>query len=143
MDSISNSITAPQSIWATVQSNGSSVYLHVLLTRVNPAVRSTTDMRISKMNNDIIDKKALSHGEALYGVVGLIKYDKVPRYYQHRYLLSDFGWAEVSPIEGKTWMILFFQLCILHISYLFLDGYISTSYIYTYIHTYIHTYTHT
>jgi hypothetical protein len=39
-------------------------------------------------------------GKPLHGVVRLIKYDKIPKSFRHRYLLSDFGIVSISAEEG-------------------------------------------
>ena len=31
----------------------------------------------------------------------MIKHDAVPKYFKHRYLLSDFGWVVMDPLDGR------------------------------------------
>jgi hypothetical protein len=94
----SQHFVASDTVWREVESNKTSVYLHVVL------VRSTEGIAI-------VNKQSLSGGKALYGVVRLIKHDKIPRSYKKRYLLSDLGMAEVSELDGT---ILLSILNILH-----------------------------
>lgn len=39
-------------------------------------------------------------GNALYDVIGMVKYDNVPKHFRQRYLLSDFGLVTPSQEEG-------------------------------------------
>jgi hypothetical protein len=32
----------------------------------------------------------------------MIKHDAIPRYFKHRYLLSDFGWVPMDPLDGRS-----------------------------------------
>jgi hypothetical protein len=58
--------------------------LHVLIRKSN----------IEKVNN--ITHNLFKEGSALYGVVNMIKLDKIPKSFKHRYLLSDFGLVNIS-----------------------------------------------
>lgn len=97
--SISHAVLAPfedhlvvnttKHVWQQLVSNKTSVYLHVLLMRSGLSDRDVS-----------ITSKTLERGDALHGVVGMVKYDKIPRQFRQRYLLSDFGLVEVSPLEG-------------------------------------------
>ena len=78
--------------WQHLAFNKTSVFLHVLLTR---SVSSSA-------SREVINSKVFSSGEALHGVVGMVKYDKIPRSFRQRYLLSDFGWVNISALEGNT-----------------------------------------
>lgn len=31
----------------------------------------------------------------------MIKHDVIPKNFRHRYLLTDFGWVEMEPIDGE------------------------------------------
>jgi len=55
----------------------------------------------SSPQREVINSKVFSSGEALHGVVGMVKYDKIPRSFRQRYLLSDFGWVNISSMEGN------------------------------------------
>lgn len=78
--------------WQHLASNKTSVFLHVLLARSGG----------SSASREVINSKVFSSGEALHGVVGMVKYDKIPRSFRQRYLLSDFGWVNISALEGNT-----------------------------------------
>lgn len=86
---------APGAVWKEIESNRTLVFLHVVLMRapVSSNVRNAVQ---------VVDQKSISSGEALYGVVGLIKHDKIPRHFYKRYLLADVGWATMSPLEGMV-----------------------------------------
>ena len=104
-------------IWKQLHNNSSQVYLHVLLSRHRyPSNSHTMDNSeldqfvpssgsdsptITSASADTINRSMLESGEALHGVVGLVKFDKVPKHFRHRYLLSDFGWVNVSTEDGK------------------------------------------
>lgn len=74
-------------MWESLQFNQSNVYLHALVTRGSEI--------------DEISSNHLRNGTALYGVVGLIKYDIIPKTFRHRYLLSDFGLVNISEVDGE------------------------------------------
>jgi len=78
-------------VWQNLASNKTSVFIHVLLTRASA----------SSPQREVINSKVFSSGEALHGVVGMVKYDKIPRSFRQRYLLSDFGWVNISSMEGN------------------------------------------
>lgn len=74
--------------WKQIKSNKTDVFLHVVM--------------ISSDNmDDQINHTAISSGKALYGHVRMIKYDKIPKSYRQRYLLSDFGWVDTSAQEAE------------------------------------------
>ena len=75
--------------WIPIQSNKSEVFLHALL------VKQDSDAEVNE-----ITQKMIKSGEALYAVVGLIKYDVIPRNFRQRYLLSDFDLVKITPLEG-------------------------------------------
>eukprot|EP01032_Pedospumella_encystans_P015608 gene15608-17839_t len=77
--------------WQHLASNKTSVFLHVLLTRSGG----------SSSSREVINSKVFNSGEALHGVVGMVKYDKIPRSFRQRYLLSDFGWVNISTLEAE------------------------------------------
>ena len=73
-------------LWKALHSNQSNVYLHAFIHR-GVAIDDVTNMH-------------LRNGTVLYGIVGLVKYDKIPKSFRHRFLLSDFGWATMSEEDG-------------------------------------------
>lgn len=87
-------VKASDNVWEQLSSNRSSVYLHVLL------LKSRSDTADHRNTVEIVNSKVLNSGDALYGVVGLVKYDKIPRHFKHRYLLSDFGMVDIPEEEG-------------------------------------------
>lgn len=60
-----------------------------------------TKQSTSKDSVDEISTKMMRAGEALYGVIKMIKYNKIPAYFRHRYLLSDLGWISMTEEEGS------------------------------------------
>ena len=66
-------------IWRAIHSNRSEVYLHVYLST----------------------KTLQSTGDTLHGVVKLIKYEKIPKAFKFRYLLSDYGYVQMSDEEKQ------------------------------------------
>jgi hypothetical protein len=78
-----------------------SVFLHVLVLkdRGTPIINPETGKEEAL---DEITSTMLNKGEALYGVVNLVKYDKIPKHFRQRYLLSDFGLVGVSADEGTV-----------------------------------------
>ena len=91
--SYSNSTyTLPDDLWYDIRHNQSSIYLHVLIQRDNPP-------HDSKLTDTTIKNKTIK-GSQLVGSVQLIKYDKIPKSYRQRYLLSDFGLVNISSADG-------------------------------------------
>jgi hypothetical protein len=86
-------VNASSAIWKEIGANKTSVYLHVVLTRCSASAAATS---VSVVSTDTI--KA---GEALHGVVGLIKHDHIPKSFRQRYLLSDFGLVTLTPEQGE------------------------------------------
>ena len=87
-----NTYTLPDDLWYDIRHNQSSIYLHVLIQRDNPPLdRKLTDPTI---------KNKIIKGSQLVGSVQLIKYDKIPKSYRQRYLLSDFGLVNISSSDG-------------------------------------------
>ena len=39
----------------------------------------------------VVDSRHIQEGAVLHGAVQLVKYDKVPKHFRHRYLMSDLG----------------------------------------------------
>ena len=76
----------PRNMWNNIHSNSTtkSVYLHVLIRKSNVE------------NVDNVTHNLFREGSALYGTVNLIKLDKIPKSFKHRYLLSDFGLVNIS-----------------------------------------------
>lgn len=86
-DSGQNVSIAHPKIWSILTSNRSDVYMHVLAIQED-------------VKADVINATFLQSGFGLYGMVGMVKYDPIPSHYHHRYLLSDFGYVQMSDIEG-------------------------------------------
>lgn len=86
-----NNIAISNSMWNNIQSNSTtrSIYFHVLIRKSH----------IEKVNN--ITSNLFKEGSALYGVVNMIKFDKIPKSFKHRYLLSDFGLVNTSDSDLK------------------------------------------
>ena len=85
-----NTSTLPDDLWYDIRHNQSSIYLHVLIQRDNPPPQ---DSKLTVKNKTI-------KGSQLVGSVQLIKYDKIPKSYRQRYLLSDFGLVNISSSDG-------------------------------------------
>ncbi len=83
-------VNTTATVWQQLTTNSTDVFLHALLVRSDLAAA-----------NKVLDKKAFSRGEALHGVVRMVKHDKIPRHFRQRYLLSDFGLVNISAVEGK------------------------------------------
>jgi len=94
--STQNVTITSRKIWQPIQNNQSNVYLHVLLLKQNPDT-----VLVNDLPNVQISQKMISTGEALYAVVGLIKFDKIPKIFRQRHLLSDFGLVPVTPLEAE------------------------------------------
>jgi hypothetical protein len=89
-DNNSSNKTISKKLWKTVLSNRTDLYLHVLII--------SADFK----HIDEISSRAISNGTVLYGGVGLIKFDKIPKAFRQRYLLSDLGLGEgLSELEAK------------------------------------------
>ena len=84
---------ASERIWAALHGNRSDVFLHVL------AVRGDGAYADSGAN---VTAAAQQEGDALHGVVRMVKYDVIPKYFKHRYLLADLGsgWADEDPDDA-------------------------------------------
>jgi hypothetical protein len=92
---INNNITsAPLRVWNYIKTNKTDVYMHVMAMR--------NDYKI-----DDLSIASLQSGYVLYGVVKMIKYDNIPLSYHHRYLLSDFGYASISELDGNRYTYFF------------------------------------
>lgn len=68
-----------EKIWSSIRNNRSEVFLHVEVTPDAPH----------------------SPRDVLYSSIKLIKFDKIPKSFSYRYLLSDFGWVENSKEEKE------------------------------------------
>jgi hypothetical protein len=88
------SIGSPK-IWSQLRSNKTSVYLHVLVLKAKNSHEGIDD--IEEVGSGMIQR-----GEALYGIVKMVKYDKIPKHFRHRYLLSDFGLVNMTALEGEV-----------------------------------------
>lgn len=94
-NSYNNSVISTNVMFQELRSNYSNIFLHVLARKHSS--KSTS------MKKDVVEitNKDLQAGDYLYGAVRLIKYDYIPKHYQYRYLLSDFGLVNISEMEGK------------------------------------------
>ena len=101
---IAQNVIAADTIWRQVHANKTSVYLHVLLTTTNNGNTESDSQGEKEQDKEradiVVTSKRFAAGLALHGVVGLIKYDKIPKSFKYRYLLSDFGLVDVTPQEG-------------------------------------------
>lgn len=82
---------ASSAVLQGLRSNSSDVYLHVVLVKCDGTGKPITSD---------VSAKTLAAGDALYDVIRMTKHAPVPASFKHRYLLSDFGWAEHSAVEG-------------------------------------------
>jgi hypothetical protein len=81
--------TISRKLWETVLSNRTDLYMHVLII--------SADFE----GVDEISSRSIANGTVLYGGVGLIKFDKIPKAFRQRYLLSDLGLGEgLSELEA-------------------------------------------
>jgi hypothetical protein len=81
-----------RNIFNAIHHNGSSIYFHVIICKHKSHHQLT----------DLLQRKALfSTGYALHGSVKMIKYDRIPKHFHHKYLLSDFGMVELTEEESK------------------------------------------
>lgn len=88
---MANGTVISKDIFKQIQSNSSNVFLHVI---VKWPEYSYSDIQPIT--------GASTPGWWLHGSVRMIKYDAIPRSFRYRYLLSDFGWVENSPIQGNS-----------------------------------------
>ena len=90
-DNDNSSVVVSKPMWNNIHSNSTtkSIYLHVLIRK----------SQIEKVDN--ITYNMFKEGSALYGVVNMIKFDKIPKSFKHRYLLSDFGLVNISESDMK------------------------------------------
>jgi len=73
-------------IWKNIQSNGTGIYLHVICINENISINQAN----ANANDDYnITDTSLSDGSILQGSIHLLKYDKIPKSYNYRYLLAD------------------------------------------------------
>jgi hypothetical protein len=100
-----NNGNSPPRVWSEILRNSSSVYLHTLILRedVDPAIEiSSKVINVSDLSLSPLSSLP-SYGQSglgQYGVVQMIKHDIIPKHFKHRYLLSDFGWVPLDPLEG-------------------------------------------
>jgi hypothetical protein len=87
---LANGTVISKDIFKQIQSNSSNVFLHVI---VKWPEYSYSDIQPIT--------GASTPGWWLHGSVRMIKYDAIPRSFRYRYLLSDFGWVENSPIQEE------------------------------------------
>jgi hypothetical protein len=73
-------------IWNSVRKNQSAVFLHALTVKHNEEGDPP----------DVITSETMNSGQGAYGVINLIKYEVIPKYFRHRYLLSDLGYEGLS-----------------------------------------------
>lgn len=104
-DTNNHILKASHQIWKQIYSNQSSIYLHVLLTKY-----SEDDL----IEKDVITKNDILEGNSLHGTVKLIKYDRIPKNFKHRYLLADFGLVKITDIEGNYVMIIIYIVYLLY-----------------------------
>lgn len=94
-------VNAPNIFFEMIHQNKSNIFLNFLLFKHENSDRF--------MKNRIT-KQMFVEGEVLFGNVKMIKYDKIPKFFHYRYLLSDFGWINISPEEGNFFYELFYPL---------------------------------
>ena len=73
-------------IWKSIRNKKSHVFLHALTVRHNE----------DGSPPDSITADTLNSGQGAYGVVDLVKFDVIPKYFRHRYLLTDLGFEGYS-----------------------------------------------
>ena len=76
-------------LWSNLRSNKTSVHLHVVI--YHDLLHQV----------DEISKEMLRDGAALFGSVELVKYDKIPKHFSYRYLLSDIGLVNPDNLDGS------------------------------------------
>jgi hypothetical protein len=57
---------------------------------------------INQLEYNDITSTLIRSGKALYDVINMVKYDKIPKSFKHRYLLSDFGWIDINEDDKKN-----------------------------------------
>jgi hypothetical protein len=96
-------VNASQLFFDLIHQNKSNIYLNFILFKHDDSLGSPIV--------EVITEQMLKEniGDYLFGNVNMIKYDKIPKSFHHRYLFSDFGWVNLTPEEGKTDL---FAVCI-------------------------------
>ena len=79
---------APADVWKNLRNNRSEVHLHVLVIK-------------GGVDRDDITSSLVRSGNVLYGVINMVKFDRIPRYFKHRNLLSDLGLVAIDAEEGN------------------------------------------
>ena len=81
-------VVGSKQIWAHLRKNSTSVFLHVLALRADQekVVNGKGEFPHNNITSKLIEK-----GDALYGVVRLLKYDYIQKSQLARYLLHDFA----------------------------------------------------
>lgn len=51
---------------------------------------------IKQLEYDDVTSTLIRSGKALYDVINMVKYDRIPKSFKHRYLLSDFGFVDIG-----------------------------------------------
>lgn len=54
-----------------------------------------------ELEHDDITSTLIRSGAALYDVINMVKYDRIPKHFRQRYLLSDFGWVDIDENDKK------------------------------------------
>ena len=88
-------------IFELIQSNKSSVYLHVLVMKNELGYLDQIKSGMSRPGGISIPPHHYQVGDLLYGAVKMIKYDFIPKSFQYRYLLADFGLVHQTELEGN------------------------------------------
>jgi hypothetical protein len=86
-------------IWNSIAGNRSSVFLHTAAVS-----ESLFTARNGGSPNVILTQGLLESGDALYGTVPMIRFDRIPAHFRQRYLLSDVlpeGWITPDPLDGE------------------------------------------
>ncbi len=87
-------------IFELIQSNKSSVYLHVVAIKHEFGYLDRIKSDMSRPGGISIPPHHYQVGDLLYGAVKMVKYDFIPRSFQYRYLLADFGLVSQTELEG-------------------------------------------
>jgi len=85
----SSLLKSSREMWGKLQKNSTSVFLHVLLVHHS-----------RKQSNPVVSRDDYNEGTALHSRVQMVKVDKIPKSYRHRYLLSDFGLVDTDPLDA-------------------------------------------